>query len=113
VTTAPQDAVLELVVYKLKDGVNDEGFLRANDVASRWMEIQPGFVGHELFHDAEGERWIELVRWETLAEAHGAAERAMSSESCAPLFALIDLETALMVHGEPAIAPVYAERRTK
>jgi hypothetical protein len=111
VGTARQDAVLELVVYKLKYGVNKDRFLSANDVASRWMQTQPGFVGHELFHDADGERWIELVRWKTLAEAHGAAERAMSSELCAPLFALIDLETALMVHGEPAIAPVYAQGR--
>jgi hypothetical protein len=43
-----------------------------------------------------------------MADARAAAERAMRSESCAAMFALIDMATALMVHGEAAIAPVYA-----
>lgn len=30
----------------------------------------------------------------------------MTSESCAPMFALIDSESTLMAHAEPAIAPV-------
>jgi hypothetical protein len=35
-----------------------------------------------------------------MADAQAAAERAMSSESCAPMFALIDMESTLMLHGE-------------
>jgi hypothetical protein len=34
---------------------------------------------------------------------------AMSSDSCAPMFGLIDMESALYLHGEPAIAPVAVE----
>ena len=35
-----------------------------------------------------------------------AAELALSSESCAPMFAVIDMESTLMLHGVPAIRPV-------
>ena len=35
----------------------------------------------------------------------------MSSKSCAPMFALIDMESVLMLHGEPATAPLIAEHR--
>ena len=53
-----------------------------------------------LVEDREGERWIDVVWWCSLAEARAAAERAMSSESCVPMFALIDMESTLMLHGE-------------
>jgi hypothetical protein len=32
----------------------------------------------------------------------------MASAACRPMFALIDMESTLMVHGVPAIAPVHA-----
>jgi len=43
-----------------------------------------------------------------MADAKAAAELAMTSESCAPMFALIDMESTLMIHAEPAIALVPA-----
>ncbi|MGH7720823.1 MAG: hypothetical protein ACREON_18500 [Gemmatimonadaceae bacterium] len=101
--------VLELVVFKLNEGVSHEQFLATNDAVSTWISKQPGFISHELSYDAEGDRWIEVAWWKTMEEAHAAAEQAMTSESCAPMFALIDMKSALMAHGEPAIAPVYAE----
>jgi hypothetical protein len=101
---------LELVVFGLKEGTTREQFLATNEAASRWMEQQPGFVSHELSYAPAGDRWIELVRWETLEEAEAAADAAMSSESCAPMFALIETGPALMLHGAPVLAPVTAER---
>ena len=98
--------VLELVVYTLAEGVSRERFLDANDAASAWIGEQPGFVSRELVYDAEGNRWVDVVWWETGEDARTAAELSLTSESCAPMFSLIDLESALMLHGEPAIAPV-------
>ena len=93
--------VLELVVFKLKDGVSGDELLGTVDAVSEWIAKQPGFVSRELLHDAGGERWIDIVRWRGMDDAHAAAELAMSSESCAPMFALIDMESMLMAHGEP------------
>jgi hypothetical protein len=43
-----------------------------------------------------------------LKDANRAAELATTSESCTPMLALIDMDTMLMLHGEPSIDPVYA-----
>ena len=32
----------------------------------------------------------------------------MTSESCSPMFALINMDSALLLHGIPAINPVHA-----
>jgi antibiotic biosynthesis monooxygenase (ABM) superfamily enzyme len=103
--------VLELVVFKLNEGVSREQFLGTNEPVSAWIAKQPGFISRELSYDAEGDRWIDVLWWETMEEAAAAAERALMSESCTPMFGLIDMDSMLMLHGEPAIAPVYAATR--
>ena len=100
--------VLELVVYKLNDGVSREQFLGTNDAVSSWISKQPGLISRELVYDAEGDRWVDVIWWETLEQAHAASELSMTSESCSPMFALIDMESALMLHGVPAIERVDA-----
>jgi antibiotic biosynthesis monooxygenase (ABM) superfamily enzyme len=100
--------VLELVVYKLHERVSREQFLGTNDAVSGWIRQQPGFISRELVYDAEGDRWVDVIWWATLDQAQAASERSMTSESCAPMFALIDMESALMLHGTPAITRVDA-----
>ncbi len=97
---APAGKVLELVVFKLTDGVSREEFLRTNDAVSSWVAEQPGFVSRELSYDAEGDRWVDVLWWESMANAGAAAELALTSPSCTPMFALIDEESTLMLHAE-------------
>jgi hypothetical protein len=49
-----------------------------------------------------------VVWWASLREAEAAAEAAMSSESCAPMFALIDMDNMLFLHGTPVLNAVAA-----
>jgi antibiotic biosynthesis monooxygenase (ABM) superfamily enzyme len=100
--------VLELVVYQLHKGTSREQFLGTNDAVSSWIRQQPGFISRELVYDAEGDRWVDVIWWATLEQAQAASERSMTSESCSPMFALIDMESALMLHGTPAINRVDA-----
>ncbi len=93
--------VLELVVFTLREGVSRDDFLATVEAVSRWIADQPGFVSRELVYDGDADRWIDVVWWRTLEEAHAAAERALSSPACAPMFAFIDTDSALMAHGEP------------
>ncbi len=101
-------SVLELVVYQLHKGTSREQFLGTNDAVSSWIRQQPGFISRELVYDAEGDRWVDVIWWETLEQAQAASERSMTSESCSPMFALIDMESTLMLHGIPAINRVDA-----
>jgi antibiotic biosynthesis monooxygenase (ABM) superfamily enzyme len=104
--------VLELVVYKLHEGVSAEQFLGTNHAVSSWIRQQPGIISRELVYDAEGDRWVDVIWWETLEQAQAASERSMTSASCSPMFALIDMDSALMLHGTPAINRVDAATPT-
>jgi hypothetical protein len=97
---AEDGKVLELVVFSLRAGASREALLGTVDAVSSWIVEQPGFVARSLLEDRAGERWIDLVWWRSMSDAEAAAGRAMSSESCAPMFALIDMESTLMLHGE-------------
>jgi hypothetical protein len=101
--------VLELVVFKLKNGVTREQLLATNDGVSAWAQQQSGFVSRELSYDAQGDRWVDVVWWKRIEDAKAAAAAAMTSASCAPMFALIDTESTLMIHAEPVMSPVGAE----
>ena len=103
-----EEKALELVVYKLGEGVSREQFLGTNEAVSSWIATQPGFVSRDLAYDAEGDLWTDVIWWETMDDAHAAAELSTTSESCAPMFALIDMRSALMLHGRTAIARVEA-----
>jgi hypothetical protein len=101
--------VLELVVFKLNEEVSREQFLATNDGVSTWALQQPGFISREMSYDAEGDRWIDVVWWASLEDARAAADSAMSSESCLPMFSLIDTESTLMIHAAPVMKPVRAD----
>jgi hypothetical protein len=98
--TTDDGNVVELVVVGLRPGTSGEEFLGTVDAVSSWIAEQPGFVSRSLVEDRDGGRWIDVVWWRSMQEAQAAAERAMSSASCAPMFGLIDMESTLMVHGE-------------
>lgn len=100
--------VLELVVYKLNEGASGEQFLETNRAVSAWISKQPGFISRDLVQDSDGDRWVDVIWWETMAQAHDASEASLTSESCQPMFALIHMESALMLHGVPAIDTVTA-----
>lgn len=102
--SSPEAKVVELVVFKLNEGVTPDELLATNGAVSRWAAEQPGFVSRDMAYDAEGDRWIDVVWWRSMEDARAAADAAMHSASCAPMFALIDMESTLMVHGERARA---------
>ena len=108
---ASADKALELVVFKLNEGVSRDEFLATNDAVSYWISKQPGFLSRDLSYDAEGDRWIDVVWWATIEDAAAAAELALSSESCAPMFSQINMGSTLMLHGEPAIEAVVPATR--
>lgn len=95
------EGVVEVVVFSLTEGASAEQLLASNEAVEAWAKTQPGFVSKELFHVAEQDKWIDIVRWESMDAAHAAAGAAMGSDACAPMFALIDMESTLMLHGEP------------
>jgi hypothetical protein len=97
--------VIECVLFSPTDGVDRAEFVAAAAGVSTWARAQPGFVSRELFEVGDG-RWIDVVRWATLPDAHVAAESAMTSELCGPFFSMIEMSSMTMLHGTPAIPAV-------
>ncbi|MEL6461170.1 MAG: antibiotic biosynthesis monooxygenase [Cyanobacteria bacterium J06621_15] len=61
--------ILEVAILDVKDGMSDE-FERAFKQAAKIISSIPGYISHELQECIEVQnRYILLVRWETL-EAH-------------------------------------------
>jgi hypothetical protein len=100
VTSERTAKVLELVVFNLNDGVTQEQFAATLEPVSRWIAEQPGFISRELSYDAQSDRWVDVIWWESMEQAGAAAQLAMSSDHCAPMFAMLDMESAAMLHGE-------------
>lgn len=101
--------VLELVVFKLNEGVTREQFLATNDAVSAWAKTQPGFVSRDCLYATEQDKWVDVIYWETMKQAHAAAEAAQSHDECKPFFNLIDMENdMLFLHAEPAITSEVA-----
>jgi hypothetical protein len=96
--------VVEIAIFRTKEGVDREQLLSTVDAVSEWATRQPGFVSRDLTYSADDDRWIDVIWWESLKAAHDAAEIAMTSESCGPMFAAIDLEGTQMLHGERVIS---------
>lgn len=107
-TTPRQDKVLELVVFDLKEGVTGEQFLATDPAMSAWIKTQPGYITHEMLYSAEQDTWVFIGWWRTLKEAQDADVAARSSEDCAPMLSLIDMDNMLFLHGEQAAALVTA-----
>ncbi len=101
-TTDIKDKVLELVVFALNDGVTRDELLQSVDPVSEWVAEQPGFISRQLT-ETDGGKWVEIVWWESLAEAETAAEAALSSERCSPMFSMIRLDDMVALHGVPVI----------
>jgi hypothetical protein len=107
VTTDQLQPVIECVVFSPTDGVDRDVFLAAAAGINGWARSQEGFVSRELFEVGDG-RWIDMVRWATMDDALAAAEIAMTSDVCAGFFGLIDMDSAVMLHGTPIMAAVRA-----
>jgi hypothetical protein len=103
--------VLELAIFRLKEGATREQLLGTVDAVSEWARSQPGFISRDLTYVDDNDTWIDVLWWENLQAAHAAAEVAMTSESCAPMFALIDMEATQMLHGSRVVPKVAQDTR--
>jgi hypothetical protein len=91
---------LEIVTYKIKDGVMLPEFLKAStELEEGFAKKQQGFIGR-TFAKAEGNEWIDVIRWQSMADAEAASKAAMESPACAPMFGMIDEPSVKMMHFE-------------
>lgn len=96
--------VLELVVFTLREGASRGEFLATEASMDAWLREQPGFLSHDLLLGDDGDTWVFIGWWRTMAEAKVAADAAMTAPGTAPMLTLIDFASAryLYLHAERA-----------
>jgi hypothetical protein len=91
---------LEIVTYKIKDGVTVPDFLKASaQLEEGFARKQEGFMGR-TFARSEGNEWVDVIRWQSMAAAEAASKAAMESPACGPMFGMIDEPSVKMMHFE-------------
>ncbi len=89
--------VLEVARFKVKAD-DEETMLAARPAMEAGLARHcPGFVSLTLTRD--GDTWVDIVRWESRAEALAAMEKVMTLPECQAMFSLID-EVVAMEHLE-------------
>ena len=89
--------VLEVVVFKLAEGVSDEAFVQAAQEIETWLKTKSGFISRRLSHNGEGV-WLDLVEWESMEEAQTAAAEIMATSEGQAFGSKIDGESIQMYH---------------
>lgn len=73
-----QQPTLEIVLFKLAEGVTEDDFLAAAQGVETWLVQVKGFQRRQLNRDEAG-NWVDMVYWDSLEEAQQAAAKIMST----------------------------------
>jgi hypothetical protein len=92
--------VFEIVSFQFSDGRPVAEQQARLEAMGRWVKTQPGFLGRSAFHDAQADRWVDLVTWTDLAAAHAAMERSQQEPTLAAIMASLDTATVTIGHFE-------------
>jgi len=87
---------LEIVNFRLKPGTR-AGFVAGNGAVTDWLAQQPGFLCRHLA-EREDQSWVDVVRWQSLAQAHAAAQRIMAEIGDCEAMQAIDPASVDMGH---------------
>ena len=88
---------IEVVLFKLKPGVEAMEFVAAAEAMLPDFRAVPGFVRRELLRGDEG-LWVDVVHWRSLSEALAAMDLMMTQPSAGPFMAALDEQSIEMFH---------------
>jgi hypothetical protein len=92
---------LEVVLFKLKPGVEEAAFFQVNESILSDLRAMSGFIRRDLFKDKHGQ-WMDIVYWHSLLDAQRAAEMFPSLPQAQTLMNMLDGTSMTMLHLEQA-----------
>jgi hypothetical protein len=87
----------EVVIFKLKDGVSVDDFVKLATAMTPDLKSFSGFQHRELGQDANG-YWIDIVHWSRLEDALQAAQKIMDIPNSHAFMGMIDESSISMYH---------------
>ena len=89
------DVIIEWAPFTLKDGIEEQALLEAaNAIQAHFLLKQKGYIKRELLKGKD-RQWVDIVHWQSLADAEQAASDVLQSPICIEYFTMmtgIDLE---------------------
>ncbi|WP_408010009.1 hypothetical protein ACJROX_06875 [Pseudalkalibacillus sp. A8] len=61
--------VVELVIFKLKEGVQVDDFINLSHKADQTLQSFSGFYTRTLFYSKTTDQWVDVVYWSDLESA--------------------------------------------
>jgi heme-degrading monooxygenase HmoA len=84
---------IEIVRFKLKDGVDRQQFLDQNHyVEENLVSRMPGFVSRETA-EADGGEWVVVLHWEKPEDAQNSMNKFVAAQESHDFTALIQMDT--------------------
>ncbi|MFF4622196.1 nuclear transport factor 2 family protein [Nonomuraea jabiensis] len=80
---------LEITTFNLAAGLTGADFVAANDDINEYLRRRPGFRWRHIAEDGDG-GIIDIVAWDTRAEARASASGIMTEMAASPVHATID-----------------------
>jgi len=90
---------IEIVSFKLADGVSVSAFLQLLPLTSTFLEKCDGFISRHLSRGDEGE-WVDHIEWASMADAQSAAQKFMADATLKPFMEKIDGASVIMRHNQ-------------
>ncbi len=89
--------VMEIVSFRLNDGVDAEEFRKAAEAIDTLLQGRGTATARTLVVDDDG-LWTDIVEWSTMEEAKSAAEELVKDPLFGPFGAMIDGASVQMRH---------------
>jgi len=97
-----QQYVMELVLFKLKEGTDKDRFYQAaSDLSEALQTDIPGFIGRTLLHTEDEAEWSDIIHWSNMETAMNAMEQLKSVPAFHTFVSMIDTEEIIMKHLVP------------
>lgn len=93
-------ATVEVITFKLNEGVDEGKFMQENDVVAKdYTPKQPGFIDRELGKGDEGE-YVVVVHWENTPSAEASMEKFPNDPVAQEFISMMNMDTFRMVRYE-------------
>ena len=90
---------VEIVIFSFKEKYSDQPASEKAMLVNDFISNQSGFISRTT-SKLDGDKWIDIVYWESMQEAKDANGAAMKCEPCGAFFNSINQEPMQFMHGE-------------
>ncbi|MDA1478091.1 hypothetical protein [Bacillus changyiensis] len=98
-----QQYVMEMVLFKLREGTNKHRFCRAAAALTEALQTEmSGFKGRTLLHTPDETQWTDIIYWSNMDVALKAMDQLRSVPAFQTFVSMIDSREIMLRHLVPA-----------